>query len=87
MPLLRFGLLTAAGSLIWNTIFVLSGFLLGESWHVVEQYVDVVQWVVIAVVAMAVAWFLFVRTRTLIAASRDGSSDADEPERERVRAG
>jgi membrane protein DedA with SNARE-associated domain len=87
MPLWRFGLLTAAGSLIWNTIFVLSGFLLGESWHVVEQYVDILQWVVIGVVALAVAWFLFVRTRALIAASRARSDDEPEPERESVSAG
>jgi membrane protein DedA with SNARE-associated domain len=76
MPLWRFGLLTAAGSLIWNTIFVLSGYLLGESWHVVEQYVDVLQYVVIAVVAVAGAWFVFVRTRALVEASRDRRSAA-----------
>ncbi|KRA24373.1 hypothetical protein ASD65_08000 [Microbacterium sp. Root61] len=70
MPLWRFGLLTAIGSLIWNTVFVLAGYLLGESWHVVEQYVDVLQNVVIVVVVVAVAWFVFVRTRTLITASR-----------------
>jgi membrane protein DedA with SNARE-associated domain len=90
MPLWRFGLLTAAGSLIWNTIFVMTGFLLGESWPLVEQYVDVLQYVVIAAVALAVAWFVFSRTRSLIAASRakDAPADAgaDEDERERVRA-
>jgi membrane protein DedA with SNARE-associated domain len=84
MPLWRFGLLTAAGSLIWNTVFVMAGFLLGESWHVVEQYVDVLQYVVIAVVGIAVAWFLFVRTRSLIAASRArtaaDAADADRQE-------
>lgn len=31
MPLLRFGLLTLAGSLIWNGVFVLSGYFLGSS--------------------------------------------------------
>lgn len=67
----RFGLLTAAGSLLWNTIFVLAGFFLGESWHVIEQYVDVVQWIVIVVAGSAVAWFLFVRTRALISTSHD----------------
>jgi membrane protein DedA with SNARE-associated domain len=87
MPMWRFGLLTAAGSLIWNTVFVMAGFLLGESWHVVEQYVDIVQNVVIVTVALAVAWFLFARTRTLIAASRSRAEPADEPDRERVPAG
>ncbi|GAB2843773.1 DedA family protein [Microbacterium insulae] len=89
MPLWRFGLLTAAGSLIWNTVFVLAGFLLGESWHVIEQYVDIVQYVVIVVVALAVAWFLFVRTRSLIAASRNRSDSTTDAAREdeRVSAG
>jgi membrane protein DedA with SNARE-associated domain len=71
MPLWRFGLLTGAGSLIWNTIFVLAGYLLGESWHIVEQYVDIVQYVVIAAVAAAVVWFVVVRTRALLAGKRD----------------
>jgi membrane protein DedA with SNARE-associated domain len=77
MPLWRFGLLTAAGSLLWNTIFVLAGFLLGESWHVVEQYVDIVQYVVIAVVAVAVVWFIVVRVRAQVAARRERRGGAD----------
>jgi membrane protein DedA with SNARE-associated domain len=77
MPLWRFGLLTAAGSLLWNTLFVLAGYLLGASWHVIEQYVDIVQYVVIALAALAVAWFVFVRTRGLVAASRKRHDDAD----------
>jgi membrane protein DedA with SNARE-associated domain len=66
MPVWKFGLLTAAGSLVWNTVFVLAGFFLGESWHVVETYADVLQYVVIALVGIAVTWFLVARTRTLL---------------------
>ncbi|MFE7846264.1 DedA family protein [Microbacterium sp. NPDC057407] len=87
MPLWKFGALTALGSLIWNTAFVLAGFLLGESWHIVEQYVDVVQYVVIGVVALAVAWFVFVRTRALIAASRGSDDKTPEAEVERETVG
>ena len=76
MPLWRFALLTAAGSLIWNSIFVLSGFFLGEAWHIVERYADILQYVVIAVAALAVAWFLYVRVRALLA-DRDGGSRAE----------
>lgn len=78
MPLWRFTLLTAAGSLIWNSIFVLSGFFLGESWHIVERYADILQYVVIAGAALAVAWFLFVRVRALLA--ERGSGSGAEPE-------
>ena len=48
----------------------MAGFLLGESWHVVEQYVDVLQYIVIGVVALGVTWFVFARTRALVAAAR-----------------
>lgn len=54
MPVLRFTLLTFAGSAIWNTIFVLAGFFLGEQWHIVEEYAGILQKVVIAGVVIAV---------------------------------
>ncbi len=72
MPVWRFTLLTAAGSAIWNTIFVLAGFFLGEQWHVVEQYADILQYVVIAGIVLAVAWFVFVRVRAAARARRSG---------------
>lgn len=78
MPLWRFTLLTAAGSLIWNAIFVLSGFFLGESWHIVERYADILQYVVIGAAVLAVAWFVSARVRALLA-DRDSGSRA-EPE-------
>jgi membrane protein DedA with SNARE-associated domain len=65
MPLWKFGLLTAAGSAVWNTLFVLAGFLLGENWHVIETYADVFQYIVIAAVVIAVVWFFVVRIRSL----------------------
>ncbi|MCK6067198.1 MULTISPECIES: DedA family protein [Microbacterium] len=73
MPVWRFTLLTAAGSLIWNTIFVLAGYLLGEQWHVIEQYADILQYVVIAAVLVAVVWFVVVRVRMLTRARRTGT--------------
>jgi membrane protein DedA with SNARE-associated domain len=65
MPLWKFGILTAAGSLIWNTIFVLSGFLLGEAWPVVEQYAEILQYIVIVAAVVAVVWFVVSRVRSL----------------------
>lgn len=78
MPVWRFALLTAAGSLIWNSIFVMSGYFLGESWHIVERYADVLQYVVIAVALAAAAWFVAVRVRSLLAAR--GTRGGAEPE-------
>ena len=65
MPLLVFTGLTTAGSLIWNSIFIVAGYQLGENWHVVEQYADVFQKIVIVVVVLAVAWFVVSRVRKL----------------------
>ena len=61
MPLPTFTLLTTAGSLIWNTIFVLAGYYLGENWSLVEAYVGVGTNVVIGVVVLAVLVFIGVR--------------------------
>lgn len=67
-----FTLLTLAGSLLWNSLFIGAGFLLGENWHVVEEYAGIFQWVVIIVVVLAVAWWVTKRVRTL----RHRDSDA-----------
>lgn len=58
MPLMSFTVLTTVGSLIWNSIFVGAGYLLGENWHVVEQYAGVFQRIVILVVFAAVVWWI-----------------------------
>ncbi len=63
MPLLRFTLLTTAGSAIWNTVFVVAGYLLGENWEVVEGYAGILQRVVIAAVVLAVMAFVIIRLR------------------------
>lgn len=65
MNVIRFTLLTTAGSLIWNSIFVLAGYYLGENWAAVEPYADVLQKIVIVGVAAAVAVFVILRVRRI----------------------
>ncbi|MFC7327928.1 DedA family protein [Marinactinospora rubrisoli] len=65
MRLSTFLLFTTLGSLIWNTVFVLAGYLLGESWWLVEEYVGVFSKGVAAVIVLAVAVFVAVRVRAL----------------------
>lgn len=60
-----FLLLTAAGSLIWNSIWVLAGYFAGSQWDKVEPYMGVVQKVVIAAVVLAVAAFVIFRVRSI----------------------
>lgn len=61
MPLGVFTLLTTAGSLLWNTLFVLAGWTLGENWSLVEKYVSVGTNAVVATVLLAVLVFVGVR--------------------------
>ncbi|WP_407951994.1 DedA family protein [Plantactinospora sonchi] len=61
MPLGTFLICTALGSLIWNTVFVLAGYLLGENWHLVEGYAGILQNVVIVAVVLGIAWFVISR--------------------------
>lgn len=67
----KFGLLTLAGSAVWNTIFVYGGFLLGENWHVLEAAAGWFQTVVIVVVALAVLVFVAIKVRKWLRQRRD----------------
>jgi len=63
MPLLQFLVLTTIGSAIWNTTFVLAGYLLGHEWHRVEPVVGWLQWVVVAVVVLWAGRWIVRRVR------------------------
>ncbi len=63
MPFGRFLLYTTAGSLVWNTGFVVAGWLLGEHWALVERYASIFQYVVFAAIAVAVGLFVVRRVR------------------------
>ncbi|MFC7877844.1 DedA family protein [Isoptericola sp. NPDC057391] len=58
MQLGRFVTLTAVGSLVWNTVLVLVGYLLGEQWHAVEDVMGRYQSVVIVLACVALAWYV-----------------------------
>ncbi|KQU58197.1 hypothetical protein ASG84_16270 [Rhodococcus sp. Leaf278] len=64
MGMMKFLVLTTIGSLIWNTIFVTAGYQLGENWHLVDAYAEILQKVVVATVAAAFLVFVAVRLRS-----------------------
>ncbi|GAA3072551.1 hypothetical protein GCM10017600_24700 [Streptosporangium carneum] len=72
MPITVFTLLTTLGSLIWNTAFVMAGYLLGENWSLVEDYVGILSKVVLGVVVLAMVIFVAIR----LADRRKGSHRA-----------
>ncbi|MEU2823875.1 DedA family protein [Streptomyces bacillaris] len=73
MPLPVFVALTAAGSLVWNTVLVLAGYWLGDSWDVVGTYVGIMSKVVLGAAVLAVTWYVVTRLR-----GRNGSRRGEE---------
>lgn len=64
MPVGRFTSLTAAGSLIWNTIFVVAGYYLGENWGLVETYAGFFSKAVLVAAVGAAMVFVVLRIRS-----------------------
>jgi membrane protein DedA with SNARE-associated domain len=63
--------LTTAGSLLWNTAFVLAGYALGANFGLIEPYMSVVSKVVVGLLGAAVLWFL---VRRVLARRRAGAA-------------
>ncbi|MFJ6629980.1 DedA family protein [Streptomyces sp. NPDC091376] len=61
MPLPVFLGLTALGSALWNTAFVLAGYALGDNWSEVTGYVDAYAKVVLVSALAAVVLFVTLR--------------------------
>jgi membrane protein DedA with SNARE-associated domain len=61
MALPKFVVLTAAGSLIWNTALIMAGYLLGENWYLVDRYLGLVSTAVLVLLGAAVVWFVVAR--------------------------
>ncbi len=61
MPLWQFVLYTTIGSTIWNAALVGFGWTLGNHWERVEDYMSILQYIVIVIVAVAALWFIWSR--------------------------
>lgn len=61
MSLIPFTIYTAIGSLIWNGLLIGAGYLLGDRWDVVEDYVGILQWMVIGAILLGIWWFIWKR--------------------------
>lgn len=66
--------LTTLGSAIWNSIFVVAGYRLGENWHKVEPYADTFQKLVIIAVLVVVFGFIAIRLAEVIRNRRGESA-------------
>ena len=59
MKLVPFALYTFIGSAVWNIVLIGAGAILGDNWDVVGEYVGIFQYVVIAVIGLALIRFAF----------------------------
>ncbi len=63
MPLGKFLIYTAIGSAVWNTTLIGIGWILGDNWEEVEQYVGYLQYLVILGVIVAVIGFIYLKLK------------------------
>lgn len=63
MPIARFTLYTAAGSLVWNSALILAGYFLGENYSVIDRYLGWVSTAVLAALAIALVRFVVTRVK------------------------
>jgi membrane protein DedA with SNARE-associated domain len=63
MPVSRFLLFTTAGSLIWNTIWIVAGYQLGNNWEKVEKYGNYLKYALVLAVVAAIVWFVVYKLR------------------------
>lgn len=63
MNLIGFTLLTAVGSAIWNALLIWAGYLLGQNWTAVQDYVGYFAYAVVAIIVLALAWWVIKRVR------------------------
>jgi membrane protein DedA with SNARE-associated domain len=61
MSLVPFTLYTLIGSLVWNIALIGAGYLLGERWQQVEEPMELFQKLVLLVLGLAIAWFVWRR--------------------------
>ncbi|HWV22974.1 MAG TPA: DedA family protein [Thermomicrobiales bacterium] len=61
MPLGMFALYTAVGSLVWNTLLISAGWMLGDNWDKVETYLGPLSYVVVLLILAAGVWWVWHR--------------------------
>jgi membrane protein DedA with SNARE-associated domain len=64
MAVSRFLLYTTAGSLIWNTIWIVAGYQLGNNWESVEKYGNYLKYALVLAVIAALVWFVLHKMRS-----------------------
>jgi membrane protein DedA with SNARE-associated domain len=61
MPIRQFVVYTTVGTGLWNTTLISLGWALGDQWELVRQYVQLLGYIVLAVLLVAILWLVWCR--------------------------
>ena len=80
MNLWLFTLFTAIGSAIWNTLFIMGGYLLGSNFHIISDYADVFSNVVLGIVIVVLVVWIVLRVLRNRRRARDPNYHSETPD-------
>ncbi|WP_406708648.1 DedA family protein [Trueperella pyogenes] len=63
MNFLKFTVLTTLGAAIWNATLIGAGYILGENWHLVDDYVGILSKIVLVAILALLLWWVVSRLR------------------------
>lgn len=63
MNFLKFTVLTTLGATIWNATLIGAGYILGENWHLVDDYVGILSKIVLVAILALLLWWVVRRLR------------------------
>jgi membrane protein DedA with SNARE-associated domain len=63
MDLRRFSAFTLLGAAIWTVGMTYAGYMLGESWRVVEEWMQPIAWFFVILIAAGIVWWVVKRRR------------------------
>ena len=76
MPLARFAVLSAIGTVIYVAAFSAIGYAVGSAWHSVAHDVSIAGYIVVVLVVVAIVGFVFIRLRAF---RREAAGVAEAP--------
>jgi len=78
MNVWRFSILTFVGSFPWSLGLAWSGFLLGENWERIREWMRPADIPILIVLAALVAWYIYRRVRTVLRDVEPQASGSEE---------
>jgi len=78
MNIWRFSILTFVGSFPWSLGLAWAGFLLGENWERIREWMRPADIPILIVLAALVAWYIYRRVRTVLREAEPQESGSEE---------